>query len=147
KSPETRKQAVVALSLAGAQFVEQLRTMLQDKDVEVRLTTIAALTEIKSPRGVAALREALNDPVPEVSFAAAKALWLLHDPAGKPTLLAILAKDSPASSGFLAKQKRDAQRMLHSPRAMLLFAMQKGIGFAPIPYMGLGVTSMEALLT
>src|SRR5262249_30831413 len=69
------------------------------------------------------------------------------DASGKRALLAILAKESPASSGFLSKQKRDALRMLRSPRTALLFAMQKSVGFAPIPYLGLGVTSMEALLT
>src|SRR5450759_2784342 len=48
KNPDTRKQAVVALSLVPAQFLSPLKAMLQDKDVEVRLATVASLTEVKS---------------------------------------------------------------------------------------------------
>jgi HEAT repeat protein len=147
KQPETRKQAVVALSLVAAQFLSPLTAMLQDKDVEVRLATVVTLTEVKSNQTVAALRAALNDEVPEVSFAAAKALWGFHDTAGKRALLAVLAGDSQTSSNFLSKQKRDALRMMHSPRIMLMFAMNKGIGFVPVPYLGLGVASIQALLT
>ena len=147
KSPMTRKQAVVALSLVTAQFVAPLIATLQDKDVEVRLAAVASLTEVNSPQTVAALRGALNDEVPEVSFAAAKALWGLHDAAGKQALLAILAGDSQTSSTFFSKQKRDALGMLHSPRGLLLFAMHQGIGFVPVPYFGLGVASIQGLLT
>jgi HEAT repeat protein len=147
KNPDTRKQAVVALSLVPGQFLSPLKAMLQDKDVEVRLATVASLTEAKSQQAVAALRAALNDEVPEVSFAAARALWGLHDTAGKQALLAIIAGDSQTSSNFFTKQKRDALRMIHSPRGTLLFAMKKGIGFVPVPYLGLGVASMQALLT
>ncbi len=147
KNPDTRKQAVVALSLVAAQFLSPLKAMLQDKDVEVRLATVVSLTEVRSQQSIAALRAALDDEVPEVSFAAAKALWGLHDTAGKQALLAILAGDSRSSSKFFSKQKRDALRMIHSPRVMLLFAVHKGIGFVPVPYMGLGVASMQTLLT
>ena len=147
KNPNTRKQAVVAVSLVAAQFLSPLTAMLQDKEVEVRLATVASLAEVKSPQAVAALRAALNDEVPEVGFAAAKALWGWHDTAGKQALLAILAGDSQTASKFFSKQKRDALRMIHSPRVMLLFAMNKGLGFVPVPYLGLGIASMQELLT
>ena len=147
KNADTRKQAVVALSLVAAQFLSPLEAMLQDKDVEVRLATVASLTEVKSRQALVALRTALNDEVPEVSFAAAKALWGLHDAAGKQALLAVLAGDSQTSSNFFSKQKRDALRMIHSPRGMLLFAASRGMGFIPVPYLGMGVASMQAILT
>jgi HEAT repeat protein len=147
KNPDTRKQAVVALSLAGGQFLSSLRGMLQDSDVQVRLAAVASLAEVKSPRAVAALRVALDDEVPEVSFAAAKALVALHDRAGKEAMLAMLEGDAKTSSGVFTKQKRDALRMVHTPKTLLLFAVQKGIGFAPVPYLGLGVGSMQQLLS
>src|ERR1017187_9719143 len=59
-NPETRKQAVLALSLAsgrGALF-DQLVRMLQDKDVEVRLSVVASLADVKRERATAALRTA-----------------------------------------------------------------------------------------
>jgi len=149
KNPDTRKQAVVALSLAATREPDsaRLEAALQDKDVEVRLAAVASLAEVKTPGARAALRQALNDEVPEVSFTAAKALWLLHDPAGEQELLAVLEGDSKASSNFISKQKRDTLRMFHTPRVLFLFAVRQGMGFVPLPGFGEGVGSMQALLT
>jgi HEAT repeat protein len=74
-------------------------------------------------------------------------LWALKDPDGKKALLSILSGESKASSGYFAKQKRDALRMMHTPKPMFLFAMRTGAGFAPIPGLGTGVSSMQALLS
>ena len=75
-NPETRQQAVAALSLASGSgpLFGQLEGMLQDKDVGVRQAVVASLADVKSASATAALHKALEDPVPEVSFAAAKAL-------------------------------------------------------------------------
>lgn len=149
KNPDTRKQAAIALSLAGSTepFPSELEALLDDKDVEVRLAAISGLAEIKNGRTVAALHKALDDDVPEVSFAAARALWALHDPEGKKVLLSILSGETKASSGYIAKQKREALRMLHTPKTAFLFAVKEGAGMAPIPGLGQGISSMEALLS
>ena len=149
KNPETRKQAVVALSLAGQSgplFV-RLEEMLQDKDVEVRQAAVASLSEVKTKSATAALHKALESDAPEVSFAAAKALWARNDPAGKQALLAILAGESKTSSSFFSKQKREALRMMHTPRTTFLFAVRQGAAFAPFPGVGAGVASMQSILT
>ena len=149
KNPDTRKQAAIALSLAGSTspYPAELEALLDDKDVEVRLSAVASLADTKNRQTVAALHKALNDEVPEVSFAAARSLWALNDPEGKKALLAILSGESKASSGYLAKQKRDALRMMHTPKAMFLFAVRTGAGFAPVPGLGEGISSMQALLS
>ena len=133
KNPDTRKQAVVALSLAATRdsAYAKLEGMLKDKDVEVRLAAVGSLAEIKTSSALAALRQALDDEVPEVSFSAAKALWALHDPAGEQALLAVLGRQSKTSSNYFSKQKRDALRMIHTPRVLFLFAVRQGVGFAP----------------
>jgi HEAT repeat protein len=147
-NPETRKQAVVALSLTSGhgRLFDQLARMLQDKDVEVRLAVVASLGDVKSERSTAALRTALEDNVPEVSFAAAKALWARHDRAGREALLAVLGGESKSSSNFFSKQKREGLRMMHTPRTTLLFAVQQGVGFIPVPGLGQGVASMQGIL-
>jgi HEAT repeat protein len=147
-NPETRKQAVMALSLASGRgpLFDQLVRMLQDKDVEVRQAVVASLADVKSERATAALREALEDTVPEVSFAAARALWARHDRAGRAALLAVLGGESKSSSKFFSKQKRDALRMMHTPRTTFLFAVQHGAGFIPVPGLGVGVASMQGIL-
>jgi HEAT repeat protein len=147
-NPETRKHAVEALSLASGRGVlfDQLVRMLQDKDVEVRQAVVASLADVKSERATAALREALEDTVPEVSFAAARALWARHDRAGRAALLAVLGGENKSSSNFFSKQKRDALRMMHTPRTTFLFAVQHGVGFIPVPGLGVGVASMQGIL-
>jgi HEAT repeat protein len=149
KNPDTRKQAAIALSLVGSTdpYASRLESLLDDKDVEVRLAAIASLSDLKDSRTVPALTKALNDDVPEVSFAAARSLWALNDPEGKKALLAILSGESKASSGYLAKQKRDAIRMMHTPKTMFMFAVRTGAGFAPVPGLGEGISSMQALLS
>jgi HEAT repeat protein len=148
-NPDTRKTAVVALSLAAenAALFDQLQSMLHDKDVEVRLAVIAGMQELKTKPAIAALHTALADPAPEVSFAAAKALWALDDPAGKQELLAVLAGENKTSSGFFTKEKREAIRMMHTPRTTFLYAIRQGVGFAPVPGLGMGISSMQQILT
>ena len=149
KNPNTRKHAVVALSLAATKdaYLSSLISMLEDKDAEVRLAAVSSLADVKNPRVATELRKALNDEVPEVSFAAAKTLWTRQDPAGKRALMAVLEGESKTTSSFLSRQKRDALRMMHTPRTALLFAARQGAAFAPIPGLGGGISSMQAILT
>lgn len=148
KNPETRKEAVVALSLASksGRLFEQLEQMLDDNDVEVRQAVVASLADVNSQRATAALHKALKDAVPEVSFAAAKVLWARHDPVGRAALLAILAGESKSSSNFFSKQERQALRMMHTPRTTFLFAVRQGMGFVPVPGLGEGIASMQGIL-
>ena len=147
-NPETRKEAVIALSLASGRgpLFDQLERMLQDKDVEVRQAVVASLADVKSASATEALHKALEDPVPEVSFAAAKALWARHDPIGRAALLAVLAGERKSSSNFFSTQKRDALRMMHTPRTTFLFAVRQGMGFVPVPGLGGGIASMQGIL-
>jgi HEAT repeat protein len=149
KNPDTRLQGVIALSLSGAKppWTGMVAAMLDDKDVPVRVATVSTLVDLKGPDTSKALHKALADDVPEVTFAAAKALYGLGDPAGKEALLNILAGEMKTKSGFITSQKRDAIRMLHTPRTLFLFALKTGAGFVPLPGFGAGVSSMEAILT
>lgn len=148
-NPDTRKQGVVSLSLAAnsGPLFDQLEGMLHDKDVQVRLAVVSGMQEIKTKSAHDALRNALEDPAPEVRFAAAKALWAVNDPAGKAALLSVLAGESKTSSGFFTKEMRDAMRMMHTPGATIFYVARQGIGFAPVPGLGMGIASMQQILT
>jgi HEAT repeat protein len=149
KNPDTRKHAVQALGLVSPRepYLSQLEAMLDDKDVEVRLATITSLVDLKSARTVPALQKALDSDVPEVSFAAAKALWTLDEPAGREALISVLSGDTKTSSGFITKQKRDALRMLHTPKTMFMFAVKQSANFAPVPGVGAGISSLQGILS
>jgi len=148
-NPDTRKQAVVALSLASdrSPLLPLLLGMADDKDVQVRLAVVASLADVNVKDSVKALHQALQDPVPEVSFAAAKALWNLHDPIGRQALLSVVEGESKTASGYISSEMRTALRMMHTPSTTFLYAVREGIGFVPVPGLGQGVASMEALLT
>jgi HEAT repeat protein len=149
KNPDNRKHAVQALGLVSARepYLSQLEGMLDDKDVEVRLAAITSLVDLKNKRTVPALKRALDSDVPEVSFAAAKALWSLNEQAGREALVSVLGGDTKTSSGFLTKQKRDALRMLHTPKTLFMFAAQQGANFAPFPGLGMGISSLQGILS
>jgi HEAT repeat protein len=148
-NPETRKMAVVALSLAATSgpLFTQLEQMLHDKDMDVRLAVVEGMAGVKTKAAIAALHTALDDSTPEVSFAAAKALWALDDPAGKQALLAVLGGENKTASGFFTKEKRQALRMMHTPRTTILYAVRQGVVFAPVPGLGMGISSMQQILT
>ena len=148
-NPDTRKHAVQALGLASPRepYLSQLEAMLDDKDVEVQLATITSLVDLKNPRTVPTLQKALESDVPEVSFAAAKALWTLDERVGRDALVAVLSGETKASSGFITRQKREALRMLHTPKTMFMFVLQQGANFAPVPGLGAGVSSLQGILS
>ena len=140
---------MVALSLTGARepYLGMLESALQDKDVQVRLAAVASLSDLDGKETTDALKKALQDDVPEVSFAAAKALWTRKDPEGRDALMDVLSGETKAASGFLTREKRNALRMMQTPKTMFLFAMRVGAGLAPVPGLGTGVASMQALLS
>jgi HEAT repeat protein len=149
KDPDTRKHAVQALGLVGPREprISQLEKMLDDKDVEARVAAITSLVDLKTKRTVPALQKALDSDVPEVSFAAAKALWALQAAEGREALLPVLSGKTTTQSGFITRQKRDTLRMLHTPKTMFLFVLQQGANLAPVPGLGAGASSMQGILS
>jgi len=149
KNPDVRKQAAQSLGLVTTRepYISMLKGMLDDKDVEVRIATVTSLGDLRNKDTLPVLEKALDDSAPEVSFAAAKALWTVDDPEGKRALLAVLGGESKTSSGFLTKQKRDTLRMFHTPKPLFMFAMKQGIGMAPVPGLGEGVSSIQGILS
>lgn len=148
KNPETRTHAVESLGLVSATepWLSELQGMIEDKDLEVRLAVIASLVDLKGGGTVPTLLKALDSNVPEVSFAAAKALWALNDPAGRDALFSVLDRETKSKSGFITKEKRDALRMLHTPKTFLIFAAVESANLAPVPGVGAGVSSLQGIL-
>jgi HEAT repeat protein len=121
--------------------------MLDDHDVSVRISVVVTLGDFKDNRTLPLLKKALQDPIPEVDFAAAKALYQLHDPAGEEFLLAVVGRESKASSSYLSKEKRSGLRLLHTPTKLLITVGIAGAGFAPVPGLGFGLSSAQGILT
>ncbi|MGA2118963.1 MAG: HEAT repeat domain-containing protein [Bryobacteraceae bacterium] len=148
KNPDTRKMGVVALSLAASAgpLFETLAGMLDDKDVEVRLAVVSSLADVKTVQARKSLERMLADTVPEVAFAAAKALYAIKDPLGEQALLAVLEGETKTNSSFFNQQMRQAIRMMHTPKVTLFYAVRQGAGFVPLPGFGMGISSLQAIL-
>ena len=148
KNPDTRLQAVQSLGLIGVHepYVSTLVGMLDDKDVQVRVATVQSIVDLKNKETLPALKKALADPVPEVSFAAAKALYALKDPDGEEALISVLSRELKTNSSFVNKQIRDSLRLLQTPKPLMMFAIKTGAGFAPVPGLGEGISSLQGIL-
>ena len=149
RNPDGRKGAAEALSLVGVKdnAVESLAPMLDDHDVSVRIAVVVTLGDFKDNRALPLLKKALQDPVPEVDFAAAKVLYHLHDPEGVQFLLEVVSKESKASSSFLSNEKLSALRMLHTPTKLFIYIGIQAAGFAPVPGLGFGLSSAQGILS
>ena len=149
KEGDQRREAAQVLSLVPAKdpAAALLEEMLGDKDYLVRVAAVDTLGELNDKTRVKLLKAALADPVPEVAFAAAKALFNLKDPAGVESLESVHAGEMKAKSGFFKKEMMDSWRRLKTPRSAFLFAVQRGIGFVPVPGVGAGYSALVGMLS
>lgn len=150
KDPLVRVQALQALGMVGnnEEMIKGLVDHLDDKDVKVRIAAISSLVDLKENSAIAALQNRLNnDDVPEVAFAAAKALFILKDPQGKIALEAMFAKERKTGSNIIRGKVRDFMRTMKTPRSAMLFALRSGVGYFPVPGLGTGVGAAIDLLT
>lgn len=146
-NPIKRRQALLALSLTmpTARVVGLVTPALNDKDPVVREAACDALGQMKARTAIPKLHEAVADAIPEVTFAAAKALFNMGDQMGVDILTDVLAGEQTDASGFLSSSFRSMRLKLHDRKALLLMGMQEGAGFAG-PF-GVGVPIAQGLLT
>ena len=129
-NPARREQDVAAMGIMRPQekSVALVESAFADKDYSVRQAACNALEQMKSRQSIPKLKEALNDPAPEVVFAAAKALYALGDPMGREVLVAILLGDQADSSGFFKSSIHDMKAKMHDPKALVLIGVKSGAG-------------------
>jgi HEAT repeat protein len=149
RNPDGRKGGVEALSLVGVkdEALGSLAPMIDDHDVSVRIAAVITLGDIKENWTLPLLKKALQDPVPEVDFSAAKVLYQLHDPEGVKFLLDVVNNETKASSSYLSKEERTALHMLHTPTKLFIFIGIEAAGFAPVPGLGFGLSSAQGILS
>ncbi|MDP9055594.1 MAG: HEAT repeat domain-containing protein [Acidobacteriota bacterium] len=145
-NPIKRSQAILALSLVQPtpRPVALLINALDDKDAEVREAACATLGQIKARAAIPKLRIAIADPVPEVTFGAAKALYNMGDQTGIDVMMSVLLGEQPDSSGFISGSIRSMKLKLHDPKALFMMGIREGAGFAG-PF-GMGVPITEGLM-
>jgi hypothetical protein len=88
KHAEVRIQALAALGLLGGnpRSIRMILDTFADPDLAIRTAAVLAAGQTKSPTVTTGLRHMLDDKEPQVAFAAATALWKMHDPSGESTV-------------------------------------------------------------
>lgn len=149
KEGDQRREAALALSLVPAKdpAAGLIETLLRDKDYTVRVAAVDTLGEWNDKSRVALLKTALGDEVPEVAFAASKALFAMKDPAGVTALESVYDGERKAKSGFFKKEMMNSWRRLKTPRSAFFFVVERGIGFVPVPGLGAGYNAMLGMLS
>ena len=148
KNPVKRKDAVIALGLAGSstEVFTRLSNALTDKDVGVQVATCATLGSLKNKRAIELLTTTVKSEIPEVAYAAASGLFQLGQPIGREVLIEVLNGEKKSTSNYLTTQKRGVVQLLQNRPAMMRMALKEGIGMIPIPGAGFGAASLEAIL-
>jgi len=118
-NPVKRGQALTALGLIGStapHVVDLLEAGLTDKDATVRQTAAVVMGDIGAKQAIPMLKKALDDDSGEVSFAAARSLWLMGDQSGREVFWAVLAGDQKTGPGMIQGQKSTPGSMWMSER-------------------------------
>jgi len=115
-----RAEAIAALGTMAPspRVLHLVENALDDKDSSIRQLAAMNLGQMRARRSIPRLKKALNDPSPEVSFAAAKSLWTMGDHSGRDVFIRILSGEKSSSSGVIkdeveaTKKKFDDKRKL-----------------------------------
>jgi len=144
--PQSRIDALSALgTLSGNKKAEGLAIdALKDRDVDVRLASVAAMSNMQDLNTIPQLRIALDDPAPEVDFAAAVALWKMHDQTGINVLYEVLAGERKASSSLAASGMHEANKDLHSPATLAKIGARQG-AYALLGPFGIGLDAARMM--
>ena len=115
-----RAEAIAALGTMAPspRVLHLVENALDDKDSSIRQLAAMNLGQMRARRSIPRLKKALNDPSPEVSFAAAKSLWNMGDHSGRDVFIRILSGEKSSSPGLIkdeveaTKKKFDDKRKL-----------------------------------
>ncbi|HUY14306.1 MAG TPA: HEAT repeat domain-containing protein [Terriglobia bacterium] len=147
-NPIRRTQALTALGTIGPErpALKAIQKGLQDKDTYVRLTAVAALGEVKSPRRIAELRRALDDDAPDVRFVAARTLWQMGNHSGREVLIRVLSGEKQKGGpGPIKGEMQAAKDKLYDRSALAKMGISEGAGALLGPF-SMGVGFAEDLL-
>ncbi len=147
--PKVRVQAIQAVGLIGIsdEVRGKLEGFLKDGNIQVRIAAIKTLADLKSTGSIPILEKLLKkDDVPEVQFAAAKALFRFHDERGTQWLEELYDGSRTATSSALASQSRKFFGNFHSFESAASFIVSEGVGYVPVPGVGEGFSAVTGLI-
>lgn len=141
-----RTAALAALAAIGARedVLPLLKGALQDKNSLVRKNAALALGDLQEHSAAPALRQLLDDPSPDVSFAAASALWKMGDRSGRNLFISTLNGERKGDGIVKSEMKSTVERYRDPKQLAMMGARQAAGTFLGPASMGIGVA--EALM-
>jgi HEAT repeat protein len=145
KLVDTRTQALNALSSLGTNSRANtlIADAMKDPNLDVRTSAILAAGKSKSRALIPPVKKLLDDPEPQVVFAAAITLWSqFKDKSGEDVLAAIAAGDRKANPKLVNGARQDVSRTLHNPSALAKIGLETGAGLVLGPF-GFSIAAVE----
>lgn len=145
KHTDTRVQALAALSTMerNQRANELIAGAMRDPDLDVRTAAILAAGKSKSPSLATVVRKLLEDPEPQVAFAAATTLWTdFKDHSGEDILAAVADGDRKATPGLWHGARHDMSKTMHSPASIAKLGAEEGAGLLLGPF-GFSIAAVE----
>ena len=115
---------------------------LQDKEDGIRALAATSLGDLNARSAIPALRKAMDDPSPVVSFAAAQSLWKTGDRSGRDLFHDVLTGERKTKPGLVQRHIDQVKKDVHDPPARALI----GINEASSAFLGpfsMGVSVVE----
>lgn len=140
-----RSDAISALTILDRdrRAISVISEGLRDKEETIRVLASASLGDIKARSTIPQLRDAMdNDKSPQVSFAAAQALWKMGDRAGRDVFYEVLDGERKVKPSLLKSKMHEARMDMHDPKALALIGVNEASGAFLGPF-SMGVSMVE----
>ena len=145
-NPRRRAEAIAALGTMAPTLraLHLIEKALDDKDSSIRQVAAINLGEMRALSAIPKLKKALNDPAPEVSFAAAKALWNMGDRSGREVFIRILSGEKSSSPGLIKGEVEATKKEFDDKRKLAIIGATEAAStlFGPA---GWGIKFMEEI--
>ena len=139
-----RAEAIAALGtmVPTPRVLHLIEKALDDKDASIRQVAAMNLGQMHARRSIPKLRKALDDPAPEVSFAAAKALWSMGDRSGREIFIRILSGEKSSSPGLIKGEVEATKKELEDKKKLAIIGATEAASslFGPA---GFGIKILE----
>jgi HEAT repeat protein len=140
-----RSDAISALTILehNRKAIAAIENALSDKEETIRVLAATSLGEIKARSSIPKLEDTMNnDKSPQVSFAAAEALWKMGDRAGRDVFYEVLDGERKVKPGLLKSKMHEARMEMHDPKALALIGVNEASGAFLGPF-SMGVSMVE----
>ena len=139
-----RSDAITALTIIPRDLksIGMVSHALGDKEETIRTLAATSLGDMKARPAIPRLKAALDDKSPQVSFAAAQALWKMGDRSGRGIFYDVLIGERKVKPGPIKEKIQQARMDMHDPKALALIGVNQASGAFLGPF-SMGVSMVE----